>query len=235
MANIVPLYQSMLNELIRQIEAGELTENSKLPSEQKLGEMYHVSRITVRRALAELERKQYIYKKQGQGSFVLKKDDTDLGVRYLNVREAISNMDAVPLVKLESFKLIVDGSESEVRKVLGLNTDDYLYQMRYMFYAGEHPVFHETVYLPFTRFPHIYNSEISHNDLVPFLVKKYGLKAEFFTHTQAGLITKENRQTFELNVGDPLVNVQTSGIESREVMYYSRATVVGDLIMYIVG
>ncbi|WP_236720544.1 GntR family transcriptional regulator [Lactiplantibacillus plantarum] len=59
-SKIVPLYQSMLNDLIRQIESGELVENAKLPSEQKLGEKYDVSRITVRRALAELENKDYM-------------------------------------------------------------------------------------------------------------------------------------------------------------------------------
>lgn len=235
MANILPLYQSILNELIRQIESGELAENTKLPSEQKLGEMYHVSRITVRRALSELERKQYIYKKQGQGSFVLQKDDADIGIHYLNVRQAIINMGATPKVKLEHFSLLVDGQNSTIRSELGLNADDYLYQMQYMFYADDQPVFDETVYLPFNRFPKIFRSEITNNDLVPFLVKKYGLTADFFTHTQAGLITKDNRQLFQLNVGDPLVKVQTSGIEKQEVIFYSTATVVGDLIMYIIS
>ncbi|MCG0891657.1 transcription regulator [Lactiplantibacillus plantarum] len=98
-SKIVPLYQSMLNDLIRQIESGELVENAKLPSEQKLGEKYDVSRITVRRALAELENKDYIYKKQGQGSFVKNKEDIDLGIHYLDVRKAIENMNAVPEIR----------------------------------------------------------------------------------------------------------------------------------------
>jgi len=233
MANVVPLYQSMLTDLIRQIEAGELQSNSKLPSEQKLGDLYHVSRITVRRALAELERKQYIYKKQGQGSFVLQTDDPELGARYLDVHKAIVNMDAVAKIELESFQLLVDGSATSAREALGLGKDDYLYQLKYMFYADDVPTYCEIVYLPYERFPNIFASELANNDLMPFLVKKYGLEASFFNHTQAGLITKDNRQTFKLNVGAPLVNLQTSGVEKRELVYYSTATVVGNLTMFI--
>ena len=234
-SKIVPLYQSMLNDLIRQIESGELVENAKLPSEQKLGEKYDVSRITVRRALAELENKDYIYKKQGQGSFVKNKEDIDLGIHYLDVRKAIENMNAVPEIRLEAFKLIVDGSESDVRKVMEINSDVYLYYLRYMVYADHRPVFHEQVYLPFERFPRIFNSEIVNNDLMPFLVKKYGLKASFFSHTQPALITKSNRKEFDLNVGDPMIYMQTRGIEEKEIIYYRKAAVVGNLIMYIVG
>ena len=221
-SKIVPLYQSMLNDLIRQIESGELVENAKLPSEQKLGEKYDVSRITVRRALAELENKDYIYKKQGQGSFVKNKEDIDLGIHYLDVRKAIENMNAVPEIRLEAFKLIVD-------------SDVYLYYLRYMVYADHRPVFHEQAYLPFERFPRIFNSEIVNNDLMPFLVKKYGLKASFFSHTQPALITKSNRKEFDLNVGDPMIYMQTRGIEEKEIIYYRKAAVVGNLIMYIVG
>ncbi|WQH18512.1 UTRA domain-containing protein [Lactiplantibacillus plantarum] len=136
---------------------------------------------------------------------------------------------------MKLFKLIVDGSESDVRKVMEINSDVYLYYLRYMVYADHRPVFHEQVYLPFERFPRIFNSEIVNNDLMPFLVKKYGLKASFFSHTQPALITKSNRKEFDLNVGDPMIYMQTRGIEEKEIIYYRKAAVVGNLIMYIVG
>ncbi|MDD9147922.1 MULTISPECIES: GntR family transcriptional regulator [unclassified Sporolactobacillus] len=236
MANIVPLYQSMLNDLIRQIESGELPEDSKLPSEQKLGEIYHVSRITVRRALTELENKQYISKKQGQGSFVLRREDENLGVRYLNVRQIIEQTEAIAKMKLLSYQLLVNEELPDMREKLDLTSDDYMYAIENMFYADDHPVFHQKIYLPYERFPSIYHSELANNgDVIPFLIKKYNLDVQFFTHSKAGLISKKNRKLFNLNVGDPLVDVYTHGIEQRKVVYYSEATVVGNLIMYITG
>ncbi|WP_103063596.1 GntR family transcriptional regulator [Actinomyces qiguomingii] len=44
--------------------------DSPLPSEMQLCERYGVSRITVRRALDELERADIIYRKQGKGTFI---------------------------------------------------------------------------------------------------------------------------------------------------------------------
>ena len=71
---------------------------------------------------------------------------------------------------------------------------------------------------------------------MPFLVKKYGLKASFFSHTQPALITKSNRKEFDLNVGDPMIYMQTrKEIEEKEIIPYRKAAVVGNLIMYIVG
>ncbi|KSV56945.1 hypothetical protein ATO21_02590 [Pediococcus acidilactici] len=65
-------YKQISEELIQQIESGEFAIKSKLPSEKELCNQYDVSRITVRKALAELEEKGYITRRQGQGSFVKK-------------------------------------------------------------------------------------------------------------------------------------------------------------------
>lgn len=237
MNNIVPLYQSMLNNLIQQIESGQLPENSKLPSEQKLGEIYDVSRITVRRALAELESRNYIYKKQGQGSFVTAKDDSSTKIPFLDVNKLIEEMGALPKVELQKFELNIDGAEKRARKELALTQDDYLYIIQFMYYADDEPIFLEKVFLPFSEFPMIHKSEVENNNknnFIPFIVKKYEQKPEFISNTEPGLITKGNRKIFNLNVGDPLVNIEKKGIYNGKFVYYSQSTVVGDLIMFIV-
>lgn len=236
MSNIMPLYQSMLNDLIQQISSGQLPENTKLPSEQKLGEMYSVSRITVRRALAELENRNYIYKKQGQGSFVAVKDESNSEVSFLNVNKRIEEMEALPKVGLQKFELNIDDSEKRARKELNLGDDDYMYVIQFMYYADDEPVFLEKIFLPFSEFPMIYKSEVENNinNFIPFIAKKYERKPEFISETEAGLITRGNRKLFNLNVGDPLVNIQKKGVLNGKYVYYSQSTVVGDLIMFIV-
>ncbi|WDT65563.1 GntR family transcriptional regulator [Companilactobacillus crustorum] len=235
MNNIMPLYQSMLNDLIQKIESGQLPEDSKLPSEQKLGELYNVSRITVRRALAELESRNYIYKKQGQGSFVSTSDESNTKVPFLDVNKMIEKMGALPKVELQKFELNINGTEKRVRKELGLSDDDYLYVIQFMYYADEYPVFLEKIYLPFKEFPMIHKSEIENNDkFIPFIAKKYQQYPEFISQTEAGLINKNNRKIFNLNVGDPLVNLTKKGVFHGRYVYYSQSTVVGDLIMFIV-
>lgn len=60
------LYNSIQDKII----SGAWYEGMLIPSESQLCEMYQVSRITVRRALKELENQTLVYKIQGKGTFV---------------------------------------------------------------------------------------------------------------------------------------------------------------------
>merc|ERR1711879_1076701 len=66
----IPLYIQLKDFLLKEIE-----ENYKpgdiIPAEPKLEETYNVSRITIRKAIEELERENIVKKKQGKGTFVL--------------------------------------------------------------------------------------------------------------------------------------------------------------------
>jgi GntR family transcriptional regulator len=65
-----PRHEQISDWLREQIEEGSYAVDEKLPSEKELGEQFDVSRVTVRRALQTLESEDYIYRRQGLGSFV---------------------------------------------------------------------------------------------------------------------------------------------------------------------
>lgn len=65
-----PLYQKIKNDLKAQILIGKLPSGNKLPTEKELSDIYHVSRITAKRALTDLEQEGLIKRIQGSGSFV---------------------------------------------------------------------------------------------------------------------------------------------------------------------
>jgi GntR family transcriptional regulator len=65
-----PRHEQISDWLREQIEEDTYTVDEKLPSEKELGEQFDVSRVTVRRALQTLENEDYIYRRQGLGSFV---------------------------------------------------------------------------------------------------------------------------------------------------------------------
>ena len=66
----VPLYKEIYEDLRGRIQKGEYSENSVLPAERVLCQVYHVSRSTIRAALEELHRNGYIIKAHGNGNFV---------------------------------------------------------------------------------------------------------------------------------------------------------------------
>ena len=65
-----PRHEQISDWLRNRIEQGTYEVDEKLPSEKQLGDRFDVSRVTVRRALQTLESEDYIYRRQGLGSFV---------------------------------------------------------------------------------------------------------------------------------------------------------------------
>jgi GntR family transcriptional regulator len=74
----VPLHRQLFLVLHDEIARGALAPGDALPTEQSLCDQFGVSRITVRRALADLADQGYIERRQGVGSFVRQRDQADV-------------------------------------------------------------------------------------------------------------------------------------------------------------
>lgn len=66
----MPLYAQVKDYVLGRISQGEWPDGFLLPTEQELQTLLGVSRVTVRRAIEELEREGYVKKKQGKGTYV---------------------------------------------------------------------------------------------------------------------------------------------------------------------
>ncbi len=100
-----PLYHQLMQRIREDITRGVYTIGSRIPPEHELEESYHVSRVTVRRALQELTNEGLLERKQGKGTFVsvprvaqnlknvhsfhdaCRKNKTAAGTRVIHVRE----------------------------------------------------------------------------------------------------------------------------------------------------
>jgi GntR family transcriptional regulator len=74
----VPLHRQLFLVLHDEIDRGVLAPGDSLPTEQTLCDQFGISRITVRRALADLAEQGYIERRQGVGSFVREHASADL-------------------------------------------------------------------------------------------------------------------------------------------------------------
>lgn len=69
-----PRYQEIVDILVESITSGKLTPGQKLPSEAMLVKRYGTSRITVGRAMRELQQRGLIERIAGSGSYVRRRD-----------------------------------------------------------------------------------------------------------------------------------------------------------------
>lgn len=72
-----PMYKVVKEYLLNRMKSGELLPDDRIPSEKELTEMFQVSRITVRKAIDELVIEGYLYRLQGIGTFVKKKEESN--------------------------------------------------------------------------------------------------------------------------------------------------------------
>ncbi|MCI1276476.1 MAG: GntR family transcriptional regulator, partial [Pediococcus acidilactici] len=148
-------YKQISEELIQQIESGEFTINSKLPSEKELCNQYDVSRITVRKALAELDEKGYITRRQGQGSFVKKRDAyADSEVSFIdNNSEDLRRLGHSVYIELHEFSILADGEEPNIRKLMKAKNSDYLYRINQVYISDRKPIIQRETFIIFEDFP----------------------------------------------------------------------------------
>src|ERR1700759_473470 len=100
----VPLHRQLFLVLHDEILRGAMAPGDALPTEQALCDQFGVSRITVRRALADLAEQGYIERRQGVGSFVRQHDPLDANA----VAASRSYMDGLRQTQFETEVDVVD-------------------------------------------------------------------------------------------------------------------------------
>ena len=112
-----PLYKQLMQKIRSDIAAGVYPVHSRIPSEQELCDTYQVSRVTVRKALAELTQEGLLKRRQGKGTFVeiprLCKDLKDVN----SFHDACRMMGCVPGTRVLHAQL-VHAEEEDVRDLM---------------------------------------------------------------------------------------------------------------------
>jgi len=96
----IPLYRRIEEDLLAQITDDDIQPGDMIPPERELCEHYGVSRITVRRAISELERRGYVQRQQGKGTFVSRtRIQREMG-QWLSFSEEMKAQGHIPGSKL---------------------------------------------------------------------------------------------------------------------------------------
>jgi GntR family transcriptional regulator len=118
----IPLYYQLKQILLHHILDENAAPGESIPSEKELQDKYHLSRITVRRALSDLAAEGYVTREPGRGTFVrpaklLESSQTlggfvdDLKSQGLDVESRILKCGWQPPSPLVGEKLAADGCE----------------------------------------------------------------------------------------------------------------------------
>ena len=223
-SQIISYYQSL-------IESGKLVEGEQMPTEEAIGELFGVSRITVRQALEGLSQGGYIYKVQGKGSFVTSRKANMRLDHLIGFSEEMRGLGMVPSSLLID-QAIMNPSETTA-KALKLDKGQKVYVISRVRCADGVPMAVERVFLPFNRFAGIETCDLKES-LYTILRDRYRCESSKAAQSiQAGLANSSDAKLLQIKTGAPILRISRTTYDVTDTPFeYTESVYRGDKYIF---
>lgn len=200
-------YLAFYNEIKQRIQSMKYLEGNMLPSETKFMAEFHISRITVRNALALLEQEGYIYRIQGKGCYVA------ANFRQQSLDKIHSYTDAILDAGMAPSRIVLDKviqpSTKKESALLYLKENDPIFKLKRIILADNLPICLTTAILPYPKLIDIDKIDFATASLYDVLETKYGYPIERTT------------MNFEASAADQYVSEMLRISENTPLLFYN--------------
>jgi GntR family transcriptional regulator len=211
----IPLYYQLESILRQRILSGGLPFGGPLPSEEALGHEYNVSRITVRQALASLEKDGLIFRKRGKGTFVKKRVPPLKSPRFTGFMEDLISMGINTEAKILNMGMI--DAPPRVRELLKLDEEDTVLRVEKVRLVEGRPFSYVLNYLPREIGKGISRKKLSVKPMLMILEDELGMKAIEATQTvESTVADPQVAPLLNVRVGDPLLKVERTVFDAKK-------------------
>jgi GntR family transcriptional regulator len=179
---------------------------AKLPTENELAELHGVSRVTVRRALGELERERLIERRRSAGTRVIyQQAPAPITADISGVLANLADMGRRTAVELLSFDYVA--AEGAVAQALGVGPDQLLQRSVRVRSVDGLPFSYLTTYVPESVSVTFTRQELASRPLLD-LLERAGVKVEHARQRiSAGLATPDVAHALGVRPGSPLIEL----------------------------
>jgi GntR family transcriptional regulator len=217
-----PLYVKLEDILIKKIKAGEYLPGEKLPGERTLAEIYNLNRMTVKTAVNDLVKKKYIYRVQGKGSFVNKKDFYKLNLGFLNES---GNCGITAMVKSQGIRIsneilakgVIEGSRFFSNK-LRIDKSEDVYSLHRIRFGNEEQIAVEYTYVPLSLFRDIDSFDFKHVSLYDYMESKSHMPVDFEQRFQIIEVPKKEAKYLGIRPGEVVYYFEFIGFDEKGVL-----------------
>lgn len=171
-----PLYLQLEEILRARIQAGELKYHEAIPSENELGRIYELSRMTVRSVITRLVNEGLLYRVPGKGTFVAEPKIMTGPLSQKGIREQLEDMGYETGTTV--LDRAVERAESRVAAELGLESGAMVYRLERLRFANGEPLGLELSYIPVSLCPGFFDKNLDKEPLCDILEKNYHLVAK---------------------------------------------------------
>jgi GntR family transcriptional regulator len=224
----VPLYHQVKVAILREIEAGRWAPGDQLPTENELIERFHVSKITVRQALAELAQMGYIRREQGRGTFA-QRPPLEEGPRELTSFTGEMRGHGMAASSQVLQQAIVP-APLDVADCLEIPRDTPVFRLRRLRLAEGQPMGLQTSYIPMHLTPGIDRLKFETASLYDVLATQYSLHAAAAREThRAILVGRDDAALLRVPAGSPaLAAERLTRLADGRALEYVQSIMRGD-------
>lgn len=160
----VPFYVQVKEDILNKVRSGELQPGSRLSSESELTKQYGVSTITIRRAVSELVDERVLERKQGKGTFVLRRSFqrsfSQIGRGFSEICEANGMQVSTLVLQAE----VLNDPPEKILEQLELPKGFHVVYIRRLRYADQQPVVIETTCFPM-YYAYLLDIDLAHDSM----------------------------------------------------------------------
>ena len=206
-----PLYHQLMTRISADIEKGTYPVGSRIPPEHELEKTYQVSRVTVRRALAELTGEGLLERKQGKGTFVsvprMRQDLKSLHSFHdtCKLNDMVPGTDVIHVRETEAAE--------EAAAELNLRPGSRMLEIRRVRRADGIPVVLETNLFSLA---YAYLEDLDLQGSLYALLREYGVEPKLALHdVSLCFASEEEAELLEIRAGTPLVRLHEVVFDQR--------------------
>lgn len=222
-----PLYYQLAEIIIEEIKTKNLKEDDKILTEREYCEKYNLSRATVRQGIAYLEKKGYLYKIQGCGTFVSSRVLKQKLLKFYSFTEEMKKQGKTPESKILSFKEKIAGEK--IAQELNLDKEEKIFELVRLRLADKDIYMYEKTCLPVKKLLNFSKKDILNTPLYDVLQKKYNIIFSKATERFSVLSAdKKISEVLEIDEKSPIIKLQRWTYTGIEKIEYTVSFLRGD-------
>lgn len=226
------LYNQLKDKLREKIESGEWKEGYKIPTEKEICEMFNVSRITVRKAIEDLQEENYLVKKQGKGTFIKRSQINQSLQKFYSFSEELKGKGIEEKAEMLEFGIVIP--DEHLQNIMKITTNDKVFFVKRLRLLDEKPYAIEKSYIPVKCTPELTEEIVDKNGLYNSL-QAFGVHLEHATERFSAVnLRKEEAYYLNADFNEAGIKLTRRTYQGNEMVEYCSSVIRGDVFTYTV-
>ena len=228
----VALYYQLKENIRKKILAKEWKVGNKIPTELEICKACGVSRITVRKALEELQNEGYLYKIQGRGTFVRKNSIEQKLSKFYSFSEELKQKGLKERAELIAFERM--SADEDLAKYLQVESGTPVYRIERVRYIDAEAYAVEQSYIPEDCAPELTGEMVQANGLYRSLHSFGTYPDGAVEQFSAKNLTAAEAAMLGAKEGEAAIELRRTTYSDIHVVEYCSSVVKGDVFSYTV-